>query len=262
MNENDQIRTLLADLADDAPPMDIDVDRQMQRGRRRHRRRIVTSAVTVVAASAALLGGLSALRPDGTPAEVPVAGTTTDHLLPSNVRSTEKSRALLAEFERLTPELAPLGKHAFDFQTGQRSLVAGGDWSYTVKDRSTRVTVSVQVGVHKGDGGTSVPPSCQGSNRTPTCVTDNGAHVPKVCETKTGPNACTDIRKLPDGSTAYLHEYDVAGGGHSYDVRLVRTDKVEVYVGSGAATVPGDTHTAPLSLTRVLEIARGITVTP
>jgi hypothetical protein len=78
----------------------------------------------------------------------------------------------------------------------------------------------------------------------------------------TGPEHCTDIRQLADGSTAYLHEYDVPRGGHSYDVRLVRADKVEVYVGSGASIPPGDSHRAPLSLERVLEIAQAITVMP
>jgi hypothetical protein len=75
---------------------------------------------------------------------------------------------------------------------------------------------------------------------------------------------CTRIEKLPGGSTAYLRTYTVPNTvGHAYEVTLVKPDGTGVSVSSAAYRPEhADMPDAPLSLERVLEVARQITVTP
>jgi hypothetical protein len=78
------------------------------------------------------------------------------------------------------------------------------------------------------------------------------------------PQAARRAGQFLDGSTAYLRSYVVPDtGGYGYDVTLVKPDGSGVSV-SSAADRPehADMPDAPLSLGRVLEIARQITVTP
>jgi hypothetical protein len=112
-------------------------------------------------------------------------------------------------------------------------------WTYPATDGENQVGISVEVGTAH-----NVPPVCDGMTQ--------------------GINKCTDVRRLPGEVTAYIHNYphDNAVGGHSYEVRLVRSDGTWVYVGSTAQMPPGSTHDAPLPADRVLEIAQGITVQP
>jgi hypothetical protein len=258
MTEKDQIHTLLADLAGEDPPVDIDLDRQIQRGRRRGRWRTASFAVAAVAVPAVLVSGFLAFRPDNGRSDAPVAdpGTPWTTAKPPSVRtttlppggkvpggkqtsaSTEKSRALRAQFVALVPEIADTpGGRLFDmeFIGGPRSSThAGADWQWP---DGNQVTVDIVVG-RRGN----VPPECTGT---------------------TGSTPCTEVRHLPDGSIAYLHTYTVWGGdGHAYAVRLDRADGVSVSVSSAAQKPKGAKHDAPLSLKRVLEIAQKVTVKP
>ena len=261
MNEKDQIHTLLTDLAGQDPPVDIDLDRQIQRGQARVLRRTVTLCVAAVAVSAVAVGGIVTFRPDTNGSDAPAAGPSTPTApvtLPDGTTvtplqsgqppsfatassgSTEKSRALLAQFQSLAPELAQTpDARIFDEQaigrSGEGPIRAGFDWVWPAD--ANQVTVVVEVGRR----GTVTP----------------------VCDGKTGPNRCTEVRKLPDGSTAYLHAYSPPGTvGHGYDVRLDRPDGFSVSISSAAYKLKGAKHDAPLSLERVLEIARKITVKP
>jgi len=267
MTEKDQIHTLLADLAGEDPPVDIDLDRQIERGRRRVRRRSFTTGVAALAVAAVTVGGIATFRSDGDRSEPPVAGQGTPTAdptrpTPSSIRlpdgtvvtpvqrgetpfgnfsddSTEGSRALLAQVRSVIPELADTpGARLYDMEMvlgTEDTLHAGADWIWPKE--ANQVTVDVEVGRH----GT----------------------VPPVCDGKTGRNACTEVRQLPGGSTAYLHAYIVPGTqGHGYGVRLDRPDGFSVSINSAAQKSKGAKHDAPLSLERVLEIAQQITVKP
>ena len=252
MTEKDQIHTLLADLAGEDPPVDIDLDRQIKRGQRRVRLRTAAVWVAALAIPAVLVGGIVTLRPDGNRSDAPVAspGTPTGKLPDGvvstirkpgkqNVASTELSRALLAEVRKVIPELAATpGARLYNMEMmlgTEDTLHAGADWVWPKP--ANQVTVDVEVGRH----GT----------------------VPPVCDGMTGRNRCTEVRRLPGGSTAYLHTYIVpATQGHAYDVRLDRPDGFSVTVSSAALKPKGATHDAPLSLERVLEIAQRITIRP
>jgi hypothetical protein len=78
------------------------------------------------------------------------------------------------------------------------------------------------------------------------------------------PQAARRAGQFLDGSTAYLRSYVVPDtGGYGYDVTLVKPDGSGVSVSSAAyRPAHADMPDAPLSLGRVLEIARQITVTP
>jgi hypothetical protein len=270
MSEKDQIHTLLTELAGEDPPIDIDLDRQIQRGQRRVRRRTVTLCVAAVAVSAVAVGGIVTFRPDANGSDAPIAspGTpTTAVTLPDGTvvtpvqrgeaptftpttpatprktlrdgqrSSTAQSRALLVQLRALVPELtSPPGVKLWDEESvlrGVAFLDAGGRWDYPGN------TVDIHV---------SVGPQSQ---------------VEPVCEGTTGINACTEIRHLPDGSIAYLHGYILQNTlGHSYEVRLDHPGGLRVSIDNVAwKTKPGQ-HDAELGLERVLEIARKITVRP
>ena len=247
MNEKDQIHTLLTDLAGQDPPVDIDLDRQIHRGQARVRRRTAAACVAALAIPAVIVGGIVTLRPDAGGSDAPVAspGTPTDTprtmRLPGKekVASTASSKALLAEVRRLIPELAETpGGRLYDMEMAigdEDTLHAGSDWIWPKEQN--QVTVDVEVGRH-------------GSLRGP-------------CDGMTGANTCTEVRHLPDGSTAYLHAFIVPGTvGHGYAVRLDRPDGISVSVSSAAQKSKSAKHDAPLSLARVLEIAQKVTVKP
>jgi hypothetical protein len=193
------------------------------------------------------LSGLALYRLDaGRIAEL-VAGTAPmsssrvgDHAGKSTTTSTERSKALLDEVRRLVPEIDQLDRPRlfnFEFAHGpdQRQVTAGADRIYP---GAGQITVHIAV-------------SSRGEWRLP-------------CTGRTGGEPCTRIEKFADGSTAYLRTYTVPDTvGHAYDVTLVKPDGTGVSV-SSAAYRPEDAEMpdAPLSLDRVLEIARRITVTP
>jgi steroid delta-isomerase-like uncharacterized protein len=193
------------------------------------------------------LSGLSIYRlTAGKIAEL-VAGTTPmssptrgDFLGKRAATSTERSRALLDEVRRLVPEIGQLDRpRLFDFEFAHgpdtRQVTAGADRTYPGVGQ---ITVHIAV-------------SSRGEWRLP-------------CTGLTGGEPCTRIEKFPDGSTAYLRTYTVpATVGHAYDVTLVKPDGTGVSVSSAAYRPEGaEMPDAPLSLDRVLEIARQITVTP
>ncbi len=153
---------------------------------------------------------------------------------------TKKSKALRAQVVTLIPELAQTpGGRLFDMEEvggpDDGTVHAGSDWRWPAQ--ANQVTVDVVVG--------------------------RRGHVSPVCDGATGSTPCTEVRRLPNGSTAYLHAFTVFGGtGHGYSVRLDRSDGISVTVDSAAQKPKDATHDAPLSLERVLEIAQKITCNP
>ena len=249
-----EVRALFDDLVVDQPDPAVDLDRLIARGRRRGRIRTAAVGAVGLTLAAGLTGGVLALRPGQAPDNVSPVGqpsasesvsTRSTGSLPQafQVRSTEKSNELASQLERLAPELDQIpeaqksnGELFRPDGSPDRHLSAESVWTYPVADGRNMVAFSVEVGTAHG-----VPPVCDGM--TP------------------GVNQCTEVRRLPGGSTAYIHNY-TAAGGHQYEVRLVRSDGTWVYVASTAQKPPGSTHDAPLPADRVLEIAQGITVEP
>jgi hypothetical protein len=150
MTEKDQIHTLLADLAGEDPPVDIDLDRQIQRGQRRVRRRTVAICLTALAVPVIFAGGIVALRPDSNRSDAPAADSGTPTVSSTTPRmeehtgSTEKSRALLAQVRSVIPELADTpGARMYDMEMvlgTEDTLHAGADWLWPkelIKSRST-----------------------------------------------------------------------------------------------------------------------------
>jgi predicted ester cyclase len=152
--------------------------------------------------------------------------------------STERSRALLEEVVRLIPELDDRARlFDFEYALGQegRRVTAGADRTYPGLGQ---ITVHIAV-------------ASPGAWRLPCTPGSSG-------------DPCTRIEQLPDGSTAYLRSSIVPDTvGHSYAATLVKPDGIGVSVSSSAYRPEhADMPDAPLSLDRVLEIARQITVTP
>jgi predicted ester cyclase len=193
------------------------------------------------------LSGLAIYRLTAAKIAEVVAGTTPMSSLPPGEppmkrtdTSTARSRALLDEVRRLVPEIGQLDRpRLFDFEFAHgprtRQVMAGADRTYP---GIGQITVHIAV-------------SSQGEWRLP-------------CTGPTGGEPCTRIEEFPDGSTAYLRTYTVpATVGHGYDVTLVKPDGTGISVSSAAYRPEGaDMPDAPLSLDRVLEVARQITVTP
>jgi hypothetical protein len=78
---------------------------------------------------------------------------------------------------------------------------------------------------------------------------------------------CSGARRFPDGSIALYKEFrsEYQGAGemtHSYSVNLIRPDGTEIHVYSEVVYQPDRPRNALLSLPRLMQIARGITVTP
>jgi hypothetical protein len=260
------IRTLLHDLAGDEPPVAVDLDRQIARGRRRQQTHRLAAAGTSVALVAVLVVGVIALRPGsgavddlgaagragaGTP-NLPPVSTPRVADLPTDV-STARSKALRAELERLAPELGSLpDARSYDFvwSDGKKPtphLSAGRAENDSQGGRSRSVAVEV------GDraAGVRVVTVCEKAGTPPP----SGPGTPVGCQ----------VRELPDGSIAFISEFTADGGDstaiarHEVGVRLVRPDNIEVYVGSAQQ---GSTDAPPLTLARALEIAQALTVTP
>jgi hypothetical protein len=242
---------LLDDLTADQPEPTHDLDRLIARGRRRSRIRTAALGALGLTLAVGLTGGVLALRPDvsdppgaGQPSSSASAASKTPPAsagrLPHAFKreTTEKSKELASLLQRLAPEIRQIpGAQESNEELFRPDGSAAGHlsaesvWTYRVA--GNMVSLSVEVGAAH-----EVPPVCEGM--TP------------------GVNKCTEVRRLPNGSTAYIHNY-TAGGGHHYEVRLVRPDNTWVYVGSSARMPPGSTHDAPLSAARVLEVAQRIT---
>ncbi|MFC5265874.1 hypothetical protein ACFPJ1_27490 [Kribbella qitaiheensis] len=246
------VRSLLDDLTADQPEPTDDLDRLIARGRRRSRIRTAALGAVGLTLAVGLTGGVLALRPGASnlpvappPSSSAPASTTTPPASAGPAftsETTEKSRELGNLLQRLAPEIGQIpGAHQ---SNGERlspdgsaaHLSADSTSKYRVGDLWNFVNLSVEVSTAR-----QVPPVCDGM--TP------------------GVNKCTEVCRLPNGSTAYIHNY-TAAGGHHYEVRLVRPDNTWVYVGSGADMPPGSTHDAPLSAARVLEVAQQITTQP
>jgi hypothetical protein len=240
------VRALLDDLVADQPDPAVGLDRLIARGRRRTRMRAAAVGTVGLTVAVGLIAGVLALRPGQTPGNLPPLEQPSASQAASTGRppgSTEKSRELASQLDRLAPEIDHIPgaqrSDAEDFAADgspERHLSAESIWTYPVANGQNMVNISVEVGTAHG-----VPPVCDGM--TP------------------GINKCTEVRRLPGGSTAYIHNY-TAAGGHQYEVRLMRPDGTWVYVGSGAQMPPGSSHDAALPADRVLEIAQGITVGP
>lgn len=260
------IRTLLRDLAGDEPPVVIDLDRQITRGRRRQRVHRFGAVGAAVALVAGVGGGVIVLRPGsgttggtggpgdtaaaGQPALPPVtAPEVTD--LPSEV-STTKSKALRSELERLAPELGTLTnarRYDFVWSDGKRQTPHLSAGSAENDASSGRRSIGVEVGDRAA--GIRVVTVCEKAGTPPP----SGPGAPVGCE----------VRELADGSVAFMSEFTQDGSDpstlarHETGVRLVRPDNIVVYVGS---TRLGSTGAPPLTLARALEIAQALTVTP
>jgi hypothetical protein len=252
MTEKDQIHTLLADLAEEDSPVDIDLDRQIRRGRRRAHRHTAGLCVTAVTVPAVLLGGILALRPAvdgdsqaaGTPSNTVATTVQTSRPIAENTRSTAKSRALLAQLRQLTPELwqgpgKGKGYKPYDYEVSKSAMSPGVlhatlVWSVL---KVSQFTVGVDVG-----------------------------HESKVnqqtCGTSSTPK-CTEVRHLADGSIAYLRHSPIPNNGYDDQVSLKRPDGILINVHNAADLVQGMVMLdVPLNLERLLEIARQVTVMP
>lgn len=247
MTDNRQIHDLLTELVDTAPPVDIDVDHQIRRGRRRQlRRRTAALAAAAVAVPAVALGGLHLLQMPNQSTPAPAASTTPDENMRPNrydaLTSTAKSKELLAEVRRLTPELAKQPDKAHNYRPYDYQLTKEGkldsihvtlDW--TVSGVS-QITVAVEIG--------------------------SGDPIRRTCEPK-GPSACTEVRNLPGGAIAYIRSGNVPNNkGHYADVTLERPDGSRINVGNAAYLSPEATVDAPYGVERLLQIAQQITVRP
>jgi hypothetical protein len=246
------VRNLLDDLTADQPEPTDDLDRLIARGRRRSRIRTAALGAVGLTLAVGLTVGVLALRPGASdlpvapqPSSSAPASTTTPPASAGQAftsETTEKSRELGNLLRRLAPEIGQIpGAH----QSNGERLGSDGSAAHLSADSTSKYRVGdlwnfVNLSVEVGTAG-QVPPVCEGM--TP------------------GVNKCTEVRRLPNGSTAYIHNY-TAAGGHQYEVRLVRPDNTWVYVGSGADMPPGSTHDAPLSAARVLEVAQQITTQP
>lgn len=159
--------------------------------------------------------------------------------------STARSQALAAQFVQAAPEIARIPGAVLNHTerlnpdgTPAGWLWAGAIWRYPAGSASNSVDLTVE-------------------------VANAGGLVPRVCDGMDAPPArrCSEVRKLVDGSTAFIHDY-TALGGHQHEVRLVRPNGAQVYVGSGAQMPPGSTHDSVVGRDRVVEIAQQITITP
>jgi hypothetical protein len=245
-----EVRRLLDELTADQPEPTDDLNRLIDRGRRRGRVRTAAAGALGLTLAVGLTGGVLALRPDAS--DLPAAGQPSavtakepTQRAPFTSKSTQKSKELARQLQHLAPEIGQIpGARMLDEQLfmpepdGSRTWLvrAGSGWRYPVGKAENIVDLTVEVGA--------------------------AGQVPSVCDGMTpGVNQCTEVRRLPDGSTAYIHNF-TAQGGHQYDVRLVRPDNTWVFVGSGAQMPPGSTHDAPVPAERVLEIAQQITIRP
>jgi hypothetical protein len=239
---------LLDELTADQPEPTDDQDDLIARGRRSSRIRRAAVGALGLTLAVGLTAGVLALRPNvsdppvaSQPASSAPAPVTTP-LASFENKTTGKSKQLARLLQRLAPEIDQIpgagtssGETVYPDGSAARHLHAEAGWTYRVGNLMNIVNLTVEVGTAH-----LVPPVCDGM----------GATV----------NKCTEVRRLGDGSTAYIHNY--TPGGHQYEVRLVRPDGTWVYVGSGAQMPPGSTHDAPLSAARVLEIAQQITIQP
>jgi hypothetical protein len=158
--------------------------------------------------------------------------------------STARSQALAAHLTQLAPEITrtpgAVRNDAEDLKadgTARGHLWAAALWTYPLGPGDDLVHLVVEVATGSG-------------------------RVPRVCDGMDAPpgRRCSEVRALADGS-AFIHDY-TALGGHQHEVRLVRSNGTQVYVGAGAQMLPGSTHDSVIAGDRVLEIAQQITVTP
>jgi hypothetical protein len=252
------LRTMLAQLADKQRPGDIDLDSDLERlideGRRRVRRRNFLGGLTGVV-SIGLVGGLvaaMALQAGGDspqPAEQPTPSESSQppKLSSGKVKnvSTARSQALAAQLAQLAPEVKAVpGAVRNDEEelnadgTTRGHLAATAVWTYPVASGTNSVDLSIEVA--SGDG-----------------------RVPQVCDGMDAAAAqrCTEVRTLPDGSTAFIRD-SAAAGGHQYLVRLIRPNGIQVFVAAAAQMPPGSTRDSLIDHDGVVTIAQQITVAP
>jgi hypothetical protein len=250
-----ELRTMLARLADEAPPVEIDLARQIAEGRRRVRRRNLIGGLAGIVALG-LLGGLVATTALQTADDTPQPAGQPTPSEPSQpqkvssgkvkIMSTARSQALAAQLALLAPDITRVpgavrndGEDLNTDGTPRGHLRAAAVWTYPATDSATN---SVDLTVEVATGNERVPTVCDGMDGPP-------AH------------RCSEVRTLTDGSTAFIHDY-TALGGNQHEVRLVRPNGTQVYVGSGAQMPPGSTHDSLIARDRVVEIAQQITVLP
>jgi hypothetical protein len=246
------LRTVLAQLSDEQPPVDADLDRQIAEGRRRVRRRNVLGSlagVVVLGLFSGLVASLVFQTADGTPQSAGEPTPSESSQLRPLVRgqrvSTARSQALAAQLAQAAPEITrDRGAKLSDAErlnhdgTPAGWLWAGVHWEYPADVGTTSVDLTVEVAI----GGGRVPGVCDGMYAPPE-------------------RRCSEVRTLGDGSKAFILDR-AALGGHQYGVRVVRPNGAQVFVFSGAQRPKGSTHDAVIGRARVVEIAQKITVTP
>lgn len=254
-----EVHTLLANLVDQDPPVDVDVDLQLARGRRRARRRTALVVVGALALPLAAVTGTYAVTqhqaepivlgspPLDLPGEPVAKAPTFPWGLPEGLdlpsdKDSPQSKQLARQLRQLTPELKKyprvrvnqFGWYGNSGLTPHHSAVA----DHKPGGPAELVVAHVEMADRKAGFGT-----------------------PWVCESEYGNDPCDAIRKLPDGSYAFVKSIaDKTAIEHG--VRLVRPDGTQITIIS-VVRFPYPNVTKPvLSPKRLIEIASGITVKP
>jgi hypothetical protein len=260
VNGEATVRTLLADLAGGDPPVGIDVDRQILRGRRRIRHRRLGAAGVAFTAVLAVASGAATLLPRDNSAPLPAATAVRCSLLSHDPRaallpgqrifdvSTPRSRALARQLDAQTPgtvdpHLRFGDQEAFDRDCRpQHEVMAGAVHVYRIGGKTYHLSFQAEVA-----GPEHLPVVSRSACRAP------GHAVPG--------EVCLDVRRLPDGSTAYLIRSRMTAGRFDvirHSAQILYPDGTQFTV---LASVTG-AGTNPISAERLLDIARHITVTP
>jgi len=285
--DTDQVRTLLADHVQGDPPVALDVDDVVTRGRRRVRRRTAAVCAAAVLVPAIAFGGALTLAPvasdrsqvattpgpdlpgepiEGKPslpqvkaefvADLPGTPESLNTNAPIEAHSP-KSRALLAQLRNLIPEMR---KHP-EMKAGDSPWTDGNELTpHLTASWSIRQTDEAAVRKRIQETGMSI-----NSVGVEMGARDKGIGVPGCW--KGDDYQCSGARRFPDGSIALYKEFrsEYQGSGemtHSYSVNLIRPDGTEIHVYSEVVYQPDRPRNALLSLPRLMQIARGITVTP
>lgn len=264
-----ELRDLFNELVSDQPDHGIDLDERIQRGRRQSRVRNAATATLATVVTAGVIGAGFAFRPaPATDGSTGIAGRSdtplvcsygphakTDPRCPEDggmedrhFRSTQLSRLLAAQLDRLVPE------HA-----GVRGFTRFDDQRIGTDNRPMPILSAGYL--------VDLPELRKGLTAFTLQVATRGSHVDQpFCMVMYLPKPqCTgQPRQLPDGSRATVHSQVVAGKTR-YAVRVDRKDGTEILIESGI-TLNDDARTSVdvpvIGPERLLDIAQHITVKP